>query len=318
MRKWHRCSRWTLRNIPCPYMGLEDEEQDEDDVPVDAAKPERTTSAKAKATATATAMGSLHAQIEEPISQVEREQAAVSKKRIAVKTPASPPFIGAGAVPMWEEPQVKALQKAWTTPVRESKQANLVYARPGGPLGRSPFPIMAVRVVPQKAKSDTRTATGDIIPVEQATPAQRIAVRPNPYPLMEEAVARAERGQLTSVPKVIAVSEKAPATIAQESWIVQRDIAAIAMAVATASLFMSHGTYVAKEMEKVITRSITQVTTAKPPAVSRGAGTTGARAGGRMKGGAFQTRTIWEPDLKGAGHAPIYRQWETAFSGLLG
>lgn len=322
MRRWHRCKRWIDQGIPCPWWGVEEDEDEDQPEPEAVPSGQKRQASAANKAQAKQAQGSLHAKIEEPISRMEREGQAVSKEKIAVEAPASPPFIGAGVGPLWTDAPARAVAKAWTTPRREQTPADVIYADPRGPGRMSPFPVLAVRTVRSAQKKPT---TLPIEADEQRTPPQRVGVparspSTGTYPLIERAIALAERGE-TQVPRAIAIRRTAPITAEQDAWNIQSGVLAIAGAVAIASLSMSHGTSVAQAMEKEVVKAVRQGRTTvatKTYVAGRGGGNKGGRAGGSMKGGAFKSESIWFPrGTKAPGAKSVVEGWKDTFAELL-
>lgn len=343
MERWHRCSRWTSQKIPCPYGGLvfgpEEQERGKDlERVTDKVSPLQQTAKAAqaaevprKATSKPAAAG---AAVESPVHLLIEDDVSIRERQA---------LPGGGPVPLWGDAPAIKLAKTWTTPTHESGMADLIYANPGGPGTISTLPLVGIR----QGTGAPPTGPGDPLLQEP----QKVAVRPTSgqnaskgptrsgqYPLMEAQLAAAMAGRTPPVPKVTAIGREAPRSIEQEAWNIQSQVAIVAGAIAVASITAPslNPANVAGHMEKVITKTIQDKTPKTNQTANLWKNKTGTtvksstgRGGGRrggMKGGAFQTRTIWEGGI--GARRSVVADWEkeikrvsqdaSGFSGLLG
>lgn len=338
MERWHRCSRWTEKKLPCPYGGLElGFEEGEDAIQRDPAvtkeTPLSTTAKEGQATATPSAVantvGSTAAQVDSPLHKLIEDDVSIKERAIP----------GAGPVPLWGDTFPVEVAKTWTTPTLEHGMSDVLYANPKGPAGITTMPLVGIK---QGVSTSAAPPLDPLLPEPNKS-----AVRPTSkgfsgeYPLMEAQLALAMAGKTPPASKVIAIGREAPISIEQDTWEQQSQIAIVAGAMAVASLTTAtlHPGNVAAHMEKVITKSIPDKTVKAEPKVqtkikvSTGGGPAVRGSGGRtrsggMKGGAFQTESIWDPQKVGGGGSSVVEGWEKelkrvsqdshGFSGLLG
>lgn len=335
MEKWHRCSRWTDKRIPCPYGGLELEELPERNRVKEPALVESRVlplTQEAKAAATADVSKGAKAIAGAAVAQVNSPLHQMIEDAVSVKERAQP---GAGPVPLWGDTPAIELAKAWTTPKGEHALADLIYANPAGPSTISALPLVGIR----QSRVQVPTTPGDPLLQEP----QKIAVRPTSkgkvnagvsdfgsYPLMEPLLAKAMAGQTAAVPKVLAIQREAPSSIEQDAWNIQSQIAIVAGAVSIASIQTGgiNPGNVAGHMERIITKAIPDKTTSRRGQqpnlwknrtagrikVSSGGTSAGRKQG--MKGGAFQTESIWDVGV-GVGGS-IVSQWERELRAVSG
>lgn len=296
VNRWHRCSRWTSKKVPCPYIGLEfgfeegdketPEKAVEAPVQVDSFQASNATTATPgqetalKGTAQAAAQADVHKLIEDDVSIKERQ----------IATP------GPGAVPLWEDDFPKILSQSFETPVQEHGIADLLYANPGGPDTQSLFPLVGI------LQGASGISPGVLDPLLPAAPrsTQGPGSAGGSYPLIENSIAMAMAGRTPPVTKVCAIARTAPnQTAEQDAWRIQAPVAIVAGAISVAAMQspVLHPGNVAAHMEKVITKAIAKPEPPKKlPTAARMKVSTGGGPGrpGGMKGGAFQTKTIWE------------------------
>ncbi len=342
MDRWHRCSRWTEVKLPCPYSGLTTEKGDEDQAAEKEPEPARnpvpgdTTQGQAadkvrlgaqrgikdtERQAAAAANVDVHKLIEDDISIKERD----------LEVP------GPGAVPLWEDDFPREISRTWQTPSEAHGLADLIFADPAGPDTISTLPLVGIR---QSATKTFNTVSDPLLP-----PAPRSTAGPGgpggSYPLIENRIAMAMAGKTSPVPKVMAISRepsKNPRSVEQDAWDIQTPLALVAGSVALAAMQATvlHPGHIAAHMEAVITKTVKDSVVRAVPRDAQGriitkikvsTGTAGGKGKGGMKGGAFQTRTIWEPELLG-GKRSVVDDWRqelkrvtgdgNGFQGILG